>query len=71
MLQGLGALREAVRLGGGDAARVLVCFDHRVDLAAATAVTGADGTAFRRRRMSRSDLHRLVIAPEPSLVSTL
>lgn len=71
VLRGLGALAEDVHLGAGDSTRLLVCFDRRVDLASVQRMTGADGTAYRRRRMSRTDLQRLVIAPEASLVSTL
>ena len=72
VLKGLGALRAEVTLAAGEAATVLVCFDRRLDLGGAgTTVATADGSAFRRRRMGRGDLQRLMADPDASEVSTL
>ena len=71
VLKGLGALRSEVVLAPGDAATVLVCFDRRLDLGGATTVATADGAAFRRRRMGRGDLQRLMSDPDSSQVGTL
>jgi hypothetical protein len=71
VLNGLGALRREVVLAPGDAATLLVCFDRRLDLGGAQTVATADGTAFRRRRMGRGDLQRLMADPDSSQVGTL
>lgn len=72
VLKGLGALRADVTLAPGEAVTVLVCFDRRLDLGAATtSVATADGSAFRRRRMGRGDLQRLMADPDASEVSLL
>jgi hypothetical protein len=72
VLKGLGALRGEVTLAAGEAATVLVCFDRRLDLSgASTTVATADGAAFRRRRMGRGDLQRLMAEPEASEVGQL
>jgi hypothetical protein len=72
VLKGLGALRADVTLAPGEAATVLVCFDRRLDLGGAhTTVATADGSAFRRRRMGRGDLQRLMADPDASEVSLL
>ena len=71
VLTGLGALQRQVVLQAGEAASLLVCFDRRMDLGGAKTVATADGAAFRRRRMGRGDLQRLMADPDSSQVSTL
>lgn len=71
VLNGLGALSQQVALPAGDAARVLVCFGRRIDLAQARGVRSGDGVAFSPRRMHRRDFQRLVSDPDEEQVSTL
>lgn len=71
VLGGLGALSGEVSLPPGDATRVLVCFERRVDLSGALAVRARDGTTFSARRMTRRDYQRLLARPDEAQVSTL
>lgn len=71
VLGGLGALRDEIEMPAGSALPVLVCFDRHVDLAAARSVAAGDGTAFRRRRIPRGELQRLLADPDEALVRDL
>ena len=71
VLEGLGTLRESVRVEPGSSATLVVPFQRRVDLASAEGVTLADGTAFRRRRIGQGALQRLIAAPDEEQVKDL
>jgi hypothetical protein len=71
VLKGLGALHDRVEMPAGSALPVMVCFDRHVDLSAASSVAAGDGTAFRRRRIPRGELQRLLADPDESLVRDL
>jgi hypothetical protein len=71
VLAALGTLRRSVTLAPGEMADLVVPFRDRVDLGTAQSVASADGTPFRRRRIARAELQRLMLDPDEARVRDL